>query len=46
MYDALQDDDNEAWLIKNMFKGKDQKRPLTCPNCFTQLCYNYSPFKS
>lgn len=39
-YDPLQDEKNEEWIYSNLRKDRDsQPIVLSCPKCFTQLCF-------
>lgn len=44
LYDPLEDDENEGWIHKNYRVAG--KKPLVCPNCFSQVAYEYEILKN
>jgi hypothetical protein len=41
LYDPLKDDKCEHWTSKNIYDSGKFKKPLSCPGCFTPVCYIY-----
>lgn len=45
LYDPLKDERHEAWTHNHLNQGKYRK-PLSCPGCFTPVCYDYEDHPS